>query len=56
MPGLGRLGGSSQAIMSFAQMGLLAEGKSPTLRFGGLGALLASLVQESADLFKPKRP
>jgi 2,4-dienoyl-CoA reductase-like NADH-dependent reductase (Old Yellow Enzyme family) len=56
MPGLGRLGGASQVMMSFAQMGLLAKGKSPTLRFGGLGAVLASLVQESADLFKPKRP
>ena len=42
-------------MMSVAQMGLLAQGKSPTLRFGGLGAVFASLLQESADLFKPKR-
>ncbi|MGB5413982.1 MAG: hypothetical protein WBN01_05020, partial [Polyangiales bacterium] len=55
MPGLGRLGGTSQAMMSVAQMGLMAQGKSPTLRFGGLRAVLGALVQESADLFKPKR-
>lgn len=55
MPGLGRLGGTSEAMMSVAQMGLMAQGKSPTLRFGGLGAVLGALVQESADLFKPKR-
>jgi 2,4-dienoyl-CoA reductase-like NADH-dependent reductase (Old Yellow Enzyme family) len=56
MPGLGRLGGISEAMMSVAQMGLLAKGKSPTLRFGGLGAVFASLVQEIADLVEPKRP
>ena len=56
MPGLGRFGGMSEAMMSVAQMGLLAKGKSPNLRFGGLGAVFSSLVQESADLFKPKRP
>lgn len=55
MPGLGRLGGTSEAMMSVAQMGLLAQGKSSTLRFGGLGAVLSALVQESADLFKSKR-
>ncbi len=55
MPGLGWLGGTSEAMMSVAQMGLMAQGKSPTLRFGGLGAVLSALVQESADLFKPKR-
>jgi 2,4-dienoyl-CoA reductase-like NADH-dependent reductase (Old Yellow Enzyme family) len=55
MPGLGRLGGTSQAMMSVAQMGLMAQGKSPTLRFGGLGAVLSALIQESADLLKPKR-
>jgi len=55
MPGLGRLGGTSQAMMSVAQMGLMAQGKSPTLRFGGLGAVFGALLQESADLFKPKR-
>jgi len=56
MPGLGRLGGMSEAMMSVAQMGLLAKGKSPTLRWGGLGAVFGSLVQETADLFRPKRP
>jgi 2,4-dienoyl-CoA reductase-like NADH-dependent reductase (Old Yellow Enzyme family) len=55
MPGLGRLGGVSEAMMSVAQMALLAKGKSPTLRFGGLGAVFGSLVQETADLFPPKR-
>ena len=55
IPGLGRLGGTSEAMMSVAQMALLAQGKSPTLRFGGLGAVFASLVQEGRDLFKPKR-
>jgi 2,4-dienoyl-CoA reductase-like NADH-dependent reductase (Old Yellow Enzyme family) len=55
MPGLGRLGGTSEAMMSVAQMGLMARGKSPTLRFGGLSAVLSALYQESADLFKPKR-
>ena len=55
MPGLGRLGGASQAMMSVAQMGLLAKGKSPTLRFGGLRSVLAALVEESASLLKPKR-
>jgi 2,4-dienoyl-CoA reductase-like NADH-dependent reductase (Old Yellow Enzyme family) len=56
MPGLGRLGGTSEAMMSVAQMALLAQGKSPRLRFGGLGAVFASLAQEGRDLFKPKRP
>ncbi len=56
MPGLGRLGGTSQVMMSVAQMRLLAEGKSPTLRFGLLGAVFACLVQETADLFKLTRP
>ena len=42
-------------MMSVAQMGLLAKGKSPTLRFGGLSAVLAALVEESASLLKPKR-
>ena len=56
MPGLGRLGGMSEAMMSVAQMGLLAKGKSPILRLGGLGAVFGSLVQETADLFRPKRP
>jgi hypothetical protein len=56
MPGLGRLGGMSQAMMSVAQMGLLARGKSPTLRFGGLGAVLAALIEESAGLLGSKRP
>ena len=56
MPGLRRLGGTSQAMMSVAQMGLLAKGKSPTLRFGGLRSVFAALVQESAGLFKSKRP
>ena len=55
VPGLGRLGGTSQAMMSVAQMGLMAQGKSPILRFGGLGAVFGALLQESADLFRPKR-
>lgn len=55
MPGLGRLGGTSEAMMSVAQMGLLAKGKNPRLRFGGLAAVFASLIQEGGDLFKPKR-
>lgn len=55
MPGLGRLGGTSQAMMSVAQMGLMAQGKSPTLRFGGLGAVFGALWHESSGLFKPKR-
>jgi len=55
MPGLGRLGGTSQAMMSVAQMGLLAQGKSPTLRYGGLGAVFASFLQETTGLFKPQR-
>ena len=54
MLGLGRLGGTSEVVMSFAQMALLAKGKSPTLRFGGLSAVFAALVEESASLFKPK--
>lgn len=56
MPGLGRLGGTSEAMMSVAQMALLAKGKSPTLRLGGIGSVFASLVQEGADLLRPKRP
>ncbi len=55
MPGLGRLGGVSQAMMSVAQMGLMAKGKSPTLRFGGLGAVFAALIEEGGSFFKPKR-
>lgn len=55
VPGLGRLGGVSQAMMSVAQMGLLAKGKSPRLRFGGLGAVFAALIEESGSFFKPKR-
>jgi 2,4-dienoyl-CoA reductase-like NADH-dependent reductase (Old Yellow Enzyme family) len=54
MPGLGRLGGTSEAMMSVAQMRLIAKGKSPTLRFGGLGAVVGALVEETASLFKPK--
>lgn len=56
MPGLGRLGGASQAMMSVAQMGLLAKGKDPTLRFGGLGAVFSALIEESASFLGPKRP
>lgn len=55
MPGLGRLGGTSQAMMSVAQMGLLARGKSPTLRFGGLSAVLGALFEESTSFLRPKR-
>jgi 2,4-dienoyl-CoA reductase-like NADH-dependent reductase (Old Yellow Enzyme family) len=55
MPGLGRLGGASQAMMSVAQMALLAKGRSPALRFGGLGAVLAALFEETSALLKPKR-
>ena len=55
MPGLARLGGMSQAMMSVAQMGLLAKGKSPTLRFGGLSAIAGALVGETTSLFKTKR-
>lgn len=55
MPGLGRLGGTSQAMMSVAQMGLLARGKHPTLRFGGLGAVLGALFEESTSFLRPKR-
>ena len=54
MPGLGRLGGMSEAMMSVAQMGLIAKGKSPTLRFGGLGAVVGALFEETASLFKPR--
>ena len=54
MPGLGLLGGTSQAMMSVAQMGLLAKGKSPTLRFGGLRAVFGSLAEEVGSLFQPK--
>ena len=55
MVGLGRLGGVSEAMMSVAQMGLLAKGKSPVLRFGGLGAVFAALVEEGASFIKPYR-
>ena len=55
MPGLGRLGGTSQAMMSVAQMGLLAKGKSPILRFGGLSAVFSALVEEGSSMFRPKR-
>jgi hypothetical protein len=41
--------------MSVAQMGLLARGKSPNLRFGGLGAVFAALIEESAGILGPKR-
>ena len=54
MPGLGLLGGTSQAMMSVAQMGLLAKGKSPALRFGGLRAVFGSLAKEVGSLFPPK--
>lgn len=55
MPGLGRLGGTSQAMMSVAQMGLLARGKSPTLRFGGLSVVLGALFEEGTSFLGPKR-
>jgi len=55
MPGLGRFGGTSEAMMSVAQMALLAKGKSPKLRFGGLGTVFSALLQEGGDIFKPKR-
>jgi 2,4-dienoyl-CoA reductase-like NADH-dependent reductase (Old Yellow Enzyme family) len=54
MPGLGLLGGTSQVMMSVAQMGLLAKGKSPTLRFGGLRAVFGSLAEEVGSLFQSK--
>jgi len=56
IPGLGRLGGMSEAMMSVAQMRLLAKGKSPTLLLGRASAVFAALVEETASLFKPKRP
>jgi len=55
MPGLGYLGDTSEAMMSIAQMGLLAKGKSPTLRFGGLRAVFEAAVREAADLLKPRQ-
>lgn len=55
MPGLGRFGGTSEAMMSVAQMALLAKGKSPKMRFRGLGPIFSALVQEGGDLFRPKR-
>jgi 2,4-dienoyl-CoA reductase-like NADH-dependent reductase (Old Yellow Enzyme family) len=54
MPGLGRLGGASQAMMSVAQMARLAKGKSPSLRLGGLRSVLAALIEESASLLRSK--
>jgi 2,4-dienoyl-CoA reductase-like NADH-dependent reductase (Old Yellow Enzyme family) len=55
MPGLARLGGMSQAMMSVAQMGLLAKGKSPQLRFGGFGTVFSALLEEAGSIFQPKR-
>ena len=55
MPGLARLGGMSQAMMSVAQMGLLAKGKSPQLRFGGYGTVFSALLEEAGSIFQPKR-
>ncbi len=55
LPGLARLGGTSEAMMSVAQMALIAKGKSPQIRFAGFGAVLRSLLQEGADLLRTKR-
>ena len=55
MPGLARLGGVPEAMMSVAQMGLLAKGQSPVLRFGGLGAVLSTVVEESSTFVRSKR-
>jgi 2,4-dienoyl-CoA reductase-like NADH-dependent reductase (Old Yellow Enzyme family) len=54
MPGLGRLGGASQAMMSVAQMARLANGKSPSMRLGGLRSVLSALLEESASFLRPK--
>lgn len=55
LPGLARLGGASEAMMSVAQMALLSKGKSPNLKLGGVGAIWASLVQEGRDLLSARR-
>lgn len=55
LPGLARLGGASEAMMSVAQMALLSKGKSPNLKLGGVGAIWASLVQEGRALLSARR-
>jgi 2,4-dienoyl-CoA reductase-like NADH-dependent reductase (Old Yellow Enzyme family) len=54
MPGLARLGGTSEAMMSVAQMALLSKGKDPVAGVG-LRSMMGALVQEGASLFRGKR-
>lgn len=54
MPGLARLGGTSAAMMSVAQMALLSKGKDP-VRGVGLRAAFGALLQEGASLLRGKR-
>lgn len=54
MPGLSRLGGTSEAMMSVAQMALLAKGKDP-VRGVGLRAIFSALLQEGTSLLRGKR-
>ncbi|MEZ4325484.1 MAG: NADH:flavin oxidoreductase/NADH oxidase family protein [Polyangiales bacterium] len=53
MPGLARLGGTSEAMMSVAQMALLSKGKDPA-RGMSLRAVLGALVQEGVSLVRGK--
>jgi hypothetical protein len=54
MPGLSRLGGTSEAMMSVAQMALLAKGKDP-VRGVGLRAVFGALLQEGTSLLRGRR-
>jgi len=54
MPGLARLGGTSEAMMSVAQMALLSKGKDP-VRGVSLRAIFGALVQEAESLLRRKR-
>jgi 2,4-dienoyl-CoA reductase-like NADH-dependent reductase (Old Yellow Enzyme family) len=53
MPGLSRLGGTSEAMMSVAQMALLSKGKDP-VRGVGLRAVFGALLQEGQSLLRGK--
>jgi 2,4-dienoyl-CoA reductase-like NADH-dependent reductase (Old Yellow Enzyme family) len=54
MRGLSRLGGTSEAMMSVAQMAMIAKGKDPA-RGVSLRAVLGALVQEIESLRGSKR-
>ena len=54
IPGLGRIGGVSEAMMSVVQMGLMSKGKTPTPRFGRMHAIALVALSEARSAMKKR--